>query len=203
VVKRLFGLYLKYVSYQQLYGALATIPIFLLWMYLAWITALIGAEVTAALPEWRSGRRSVAPHHRRGDQLSLALAALVLLKQARAHGGGLRTQQIVRDLQADPVRMQHILETLKSANVIAVNDGGRWLLSRDLGNLSLHQLCRMLGISLATTDGGRIERLGSLIEKLADQEREMLSRSVDETLASIETDRPELAPDPADEGNSR
>ncbi len=203
IVKRLFGLYLKYVSYQQLYGALATIPIFLLWMYLAWITALIGAEVTAALPEWRSGRRSVAPHHRRGDQLSLALAALVLLKQARAHGGGLRTQQIVRDLQADPVRMQHILETLKSANVIAVNDGGRWLLSRDLGNLSLHQLCRMLGISLATTDGGRIERLGSLIEKLADQEREMLSRSVDETLASIETDRPELAPDLADEGNSR
>ena len=195
IVKRLFGLYLKYVSYQQLYGALATIPIFLLWMYLAWITALIGAEVTAALPEWRSGRRSVSPHHRRGDQLSLALAGLVLLKQARAHGGGLRTQEIVRELRADPVQMQFILETLKSSQIIALNDGGRWLLARDLSGLSLHQLCRMLGISLATTEAGRIERLGSLIERLADQERDMLSRSVDEALASIEANKPELAPE--------
>jgi membrane protein len=195
IVKRLFGLYLKYVSYQQLYGALATLPIFLLWMYLAWITALIGAEVTAALPEWRSGRRSVAPHHRRGDQLSLALATLVLLKEARGHGAGLRTQEIVRELQADPVRMQIILETLKSANVLAVNDGGRWLLARDLSGLSLHQLCQMLGISLATSEGGKVEHLGSLIEKLADAEQNMLSRSVDEALASIEADKPELMPD--------
>ena len=196
VVKRLFGLYLHYASYQALYGALATIPIFLLWMYLAWVTALVGAEVTAGLPEWRAGRRSVSPHHRRGDQLSLALAALVLLKQARSHGAGLRTQEMVRDLQADPVRMQIILETLKSANVIATNDGGRWLLTRDLGGLSLHQLCRTLGISLATSEGGRVARLGALIETLEIQERDMLSRSVDEALASIEAGKPELAPVP-------
>jgi membrane protein len=196
VVKRLFGLYLKYVSYQQLYGALATIPIFLLWMYLAWITALIGAEVTAALPEWRSGRRSVSPHHRRGDQLSVALATLVLLKQARSHGGGLKAQEMVRELQADPLRMQLILEALKSANIIALNDSGRWLLARDLGGLSLHSLCRTLGISLVTTEGGRMARLGTLIETLENQERDMLSRSVDEALASIESGKPELAPVP-------
>jgi len=216
VVKRLFGLYLKYVSYQQLYGALATIPIFLLWMYLAWITALIGAEVTAALPEWRSGRRSVAPHHRRGDQLSVALAALVLLKQARAHGAGLRTQEIVRDLQADPVQIQIILETLKSSNVVAINENGRWLLARDLGGFSLHQLCKTLGINLSTSEGGRMARLGTLIETLESQERDMLSRSVDEALASIEAGKPELAPvtpepaeaepaesDPVEPANSR
>src|SRR5262249_51324105 len=117
VVKRLFGLYLRYVPYQALYGALATLPIFLLWMYLAWVTALLGAEVTAALPEWRAGRRSVAPHHRRGDQLTLALAMLVPLKQARSHGTGLRTQEIIRDLEADPVNMMAILDALKEANV--------------------------------------------------------------------------------------
>jgi hypothetical protein len=94
--------------------------------------------------------------------------------------------------------MQLILDTLKSANVIALSDAGRWLLARDLGGLSLHQLCRMLGISLATSEGGRMARLGTLIETLAEQEREMLSRSVDETLASIETARPELAPQTAE-----
>jgi membrane protein len=195
VVKRLFGLYLRYVPYQALYGALATIPIFLLWMYLAWVTALIGAEVSAALPEWRSGRRSVSPHHQRGDQLSLALAALVLLKQARAHGAGVRTQEIVRELQADPVRMQAIFEQLKDANILAQNDTGRWVLARDLATLSLHQLCRVLGLSLSRPEGGRVPRVGALIERLVGEEQGMLSQSVEDALASVEKPTPAPIPD--------
>lgn len=190
-VKRLFGLYLHYVpTYQALYGALASIPIFLLWMYLAWVTALIGAEVTAALPEWRSGRRSVAPIHRRGDQLSLALAGLVVLKQARAHGAGLRTQDVVKELHADPMRMLGLLETLKEANVVALNENARWILARDLGSLNLHELCRILGISLTNRDVGRDARVGSLVERLAVEEDKMLSQSVEEALASIEIPAP-------------
>ena len=181
------------MPYQALYGVFATIPIFLLWMYLAWVTALLGAEVTAALPEWRSGRRSVAPHHRRGDQLSLALAVLVLLKQARSHGTGLKSQEIVRDLGADPVNTLSIIEALKGINVLALNDGGRWFLARDLSRLSLHQLCDTLGINLSTPEGGRMPRLGSLIEKLASEERNLLARSVDEALASVEEPKLEAA----------
>jgi membrane protein len=191
VVKRLFGLYLHYVpTYQALYGALASIPIFLLWMYLAWVTALIGAEVTAALPEWRSGRRSVAPQHRRGDQLSLALAALVVLKQARSHGSGLRAQDIVKELSADPMRMLGILESLKDANVVALNDSSRWILARDLTSLNLHQLCHILGISLTNREVGRDQRVGTLVERLAAEEDKMLSQSVEEALASMDKAAP-------------
>jgi hypothetical protein len=150
------------------------------------VTALVGAEVTAALPEWRSGRRSVSPHHRRGDQLSLALAALALLKEARNHGVGMRSQQITRELQSDPIRMLAILEILKDANVVTNNDSGRWILSRDLSSLSLHQLCYILGITLSNREVGRTPKIGTLVERLADQETEMLSLSVDEALDSIE-----------------
>jgi membrane protein len=200
IVKRLFGLYLHYVpTYQALYGALATIPIFLLWMYLAWVTALVGAEVTAALPEWRSGRRSVAPHHRRGDQLSLALAALVLLKEARAQGAGMRTQQIIRALQSDPMRMLTILETLKAAHIVAYNDRNRWVLSRDLNKLSVHQLCHILGITLSNREVGRTPKIGTLVDRLAQEEAQMLSLSVEEALRSIDAEPRQLDDEPLPE----
>lgn len=48
--KWLFTLYLAHFkTYQLLYGALATIPLFLIWMYLSWLVVLFGAEVSYVL----------------------------------------------------------------------------------------------------------------------------------------------------------
>ena len=44
----------KSATYQILYGALAIIPIFLVWMYLAWAVVILGAVITAALDEFRT-----------------------------------------------------------------------------------------------------------------------------------------------------
>ena len=48
VMQRLFELYLaKFPTYTLIYGAFATLPIFLVWMYLCWTVVLIGALVVA------------------------------------------------------------------------------------------------------------------------------------------------------------
>src|ERR1700732_2134494 len=58
ILKVGFSFYIGVSSfYQTVYGALAIIPIFLLWMYISWMAVLLGAVVAAALPNWRIDER--------------------------------------------------------------------------------------------------------------------------------------------------
>jgi membrane protein len=55
LAKRGFGWFvLSFATYRAIYGALAALPVFLIWIYLSWTVVLLGAVVTAALPEWRT-----------------------------------------------------------------------------------------------------------------------------------------------------
>ncbi len=38
-------------NYEVVYGALSTLPVFLIWVYLSWVVALFGAEVVAVLQQ--------------------------------------------------------------------------------------------------------------------------------------------------------
>lgn len=52
VLQRAFEWYLAHFpSYTTIYGAFATVPIFLLWLYLSWAVVLLGAAFAAELPE--------------------------------------------------------------------------------------------------------------------------------------------------------
>jgi membrane protein len=56
IAKYAFRFYVvHFASYQAIYGALAILPLFLIWLYVSWIIVLVGAAVTATLAE-RSAR---------------------------------------------------------------------------------------------------------------------------------------------------
>ena len=51
VAKRLFGMFVRqFPTYAIIYGALAALPLFLLWLYVSWMITLVGALLAAALP---------------------------------------------------------------------------------------------------------------------------------------------------------
>ncbi len=77
-------------NYRAIYGALATLPIFLLWTYIAWSVILFGAEVTAAAQ--RGGSAAIVAPTSAGFQCAATLHVLVILARqqfARARGATL------------------------------------------------------------------------------------------------------------------
>jgi membrane protein len=119
VAKKVLGWYVgSVVSFSAVYGAFATVPIFLLWMYTGWVIVLLGAVIAAYAPslQMRVVRQGSTPGYRFG----LALAVLRALADARAGDQrGLDAEQIAAQLRIDPLQIEPILESLIQRDWVA------------------------------------------------------------------------------------
>lgn len=82
ITRRLFSFSIAIGGgYRAIYGALAAVPIFLIWIYLFWLITLLGAVVAAALPVMRYERwwHRATP----GAEFLDAVAVLKVLFEAR------------------------------------------------------------------------------------------------------------------------
>jgi membrane protein len=112
VAKKLLTLYLGMMpTYSVVYGAFATLPILLIWIYVAWVIVLLGAVVAAYMPSLLAGvARHSAAH---GWQFQLAIETLQQLEAARATPAkGLTMTQIAARLEVDTLQLEPVLATL-------------------------------------------------------------------------------------------
>jgi membrane protein len=138
VAKRAFAVYLQHVpTYALIYGAFATIPIFLVWLYVSWVVVLAGAVFTAMLPAYHAKQEvAMVP----GERLAEALGALSIL--ARAHGEGrvVSVNAIARELSTQPYRCEEVLERAGARGWVARTEKDGWVLARDAETIRLADL---------------------------------------------------------------
>jgi membrane protein len=119
LAKRVLVWYLaKVPTYSVLYGAFATAPILLIWIYTAWVIVLLGAVIAAYLPSLLSGVQRRARNH--GWQFLLALETLQQLAAARqTEAKGLTVFELAQRLGVDVLQLEPALEQLQSLDWVA------------------------------------------------------------------------------------
>jgi membrane protein len=149
ILKIGFGIYVgSMTSYQTVYGALAAIPIFLLWMYVSWTAVLLGAVVAANLATWRVDER-LAHLSTGGVRLGFSLALIAALARAQRRGTACRTAQLAAELGVATSVIDEHLQQLTRAGFAAPTQAGGWVLAWNPETATLHDLYEALDLPLA------------------------------------------------------
>jgi membrane protein len=141
LAKRGFAVYISHFpAYTLIYGAFATILIFLLWLYVSWMVVLIGATVAAMLPGFRNIGAEVnrAP----GRDLAEALEVLGVLAKAQAEGRVVPVTRIASEAGMLPYRAETILERGAELGWVAKAEKEGWLLARDAKAIKVDDVYR-------------------------------------------------------------
>jgi membrane protein len=132
--------------YNAIYGTLAALPIFMVWIYLAWSIVLLGLEVTFAVQNLQSVRRDL-----RGGRVSVTgrtrVVLAVLLHLARRFHRGespATAEAMAAELEIPPRLLRAILEMLQRLGMVVEvagnNDTAAYLPAREPETLPLAAL---------------------------------------------------------------
>jgi membrane protein len=156
LARRILALYLgKVPTYSLVYGAFATLPILLLWIYIAWLIVLWGAVIAAYLPSLLAGERRPGGSPGWGFELAIeVLRALFAARGTPRHG--LNVEELARELRVDALQLEPVLDALVSldwvgrVNEVKDEENTRYVLLADIASTPLAPLVQKL--LLARTD---------------------------------------------------
>lgn len=158
LMKHLFGVFVsRFPTYHLIYGTFAAVPIFLMWIYLSWMVALLGALLAATWPLLSYERAEMRRWP--GNRFTGAMQVLALLTRSRDTGGA-TSRQVRTALRTAFSEAEALLEDLRSEHWIGRLDDadgdGRWVLVCDPDNVRVADVFRRFAFD-ATLARARLE----------------------------------------------
>ena len=141
-MKEGFAFYIaQFPTYTLVYGAFASVPIFLLWIYLSWVVVLLGAVTAAVMPEWRERTAQVDPAP--GTQFLDALQILRVLWEAHHRGEVVTVMHLHGVVKLPLDRIEAVLEAMSAARWTGRVANG-WALVKDAAEITVSDVYRLL-----------------------------------------------------------
>lgn len=148
-----FGIYVREMpSYENIYGAVAIIPLFLIWIYVSWMIVLFGAHITFCLSSFRL--QDEIEHSSKGGWTFInVLRVLDSLYEAQKKGETVSIAKLRKNHVFLPhFQMNDLLEHLKQKKWVNQSSNGDWLLSKDMKETSLYDLHSALPVRLPISE---------------------------------------------------
>ena len=179
LAKRGFALYITVVpTYKLVFGALATVPIFLVWVYLSWLVVLLGAEIAHGFGVYQPRNRP----HRDGDFIP-ALQVLGLCHRYHIEGKPVTKEKLLMNLfDLSGERLSHILSVLREAGFIGKLSDGGYVLQRDLREITLARFHKLLPWQLPN---GRRFNLTPTLARIFSQADQVLEKALSIPLSEL------------------
>jgi len=145
LLKWLFVIYLQSVSYEQIYGALAVLPIALIWLYLVWVVILLSASVTATLSSYRYRPKEF--RSAKGNNFYWVLRLIVRFNDAEHQKNRLSfatLSQLEPNITEPMLRMY--LNGLSKIELLQCDNHDHWWFQKPLDEFTLKDLHLGLGL---------------------------------------------------------
>ncbi|MFQ5344733.1 MAG: YihY family inner membrane protein [Mariprofundus sp.] len=144
-----FAFYVTEVAnYERLYGALSTLPIFLIWLYLIWVIVLIGSEIAFCMQHPEQSHRKHSSFLKPGVQQFYAHLILFRAAQCVNEGKTLSMAYLLEETDIPDNIMQEWLDRLCALELLRPthNQNGEtaWLPAFDTNSMTLNEIYRRL-----------------------------------------------------------
>ncbi|MDX8378533.1 MAG: YihY family inner membrane protein [Gallionella sp.] len=141
MMNHVFGYYISHFpTYKLVYGAFASVPIFLMWIYFSWMTILLGAVVAASLSSWRTLESYRSPV---AEKMLNALRVLKIMSASMRKGTVMTIPLLSKALNLGFFSVEQILDHLANANLVCKMEGAGWLMTREARYVRTTELLRL------------------------------------------------------------